>query len=97
MAGAISVVPLAILVFLHFLFTFTGDITAKAIVTLFAGFASMYYAFPLSSIIPNHIVFVLLASLLPPIIFPWIGYIAGYKNFDIFDIICKWLRIKPKV
>ena len=57
----------------------------------------MYYCWPMCNIFPNHIPEVFLTSLLPVTIIPGLGYIAGYKNFMLYDIVCRILRIKPRV
>lgn len=95
-SGLISAIPLLVLVILYLISLFNGNLSLRAASTLFTGFASMYYAFPLSGIIPNHITEIFLTSLIPTLLFPWLGYIAGYKNIVIFDKICQILRIKPQ-
>ncbi len=50
---------------------------------------NMYWAWPMRNIFPNHQAFFLPLGFVPMILIPWIGYIAGYKNFIVLDLLVK--------
>ncbi len=48
--------------------------------------ADMYWYWPLAGMFPNHQPLIMALAFLPMILFPWLGYIAGYKNFILSDV-----------
>ncbi len=48
--------------------------------------ADMYWFWPLAGIFPNHQPLIMALAFIPMILFPWLGYIAGYKNFILSDV-----------
>ena len=95
-AGLISSIPLIILLVLFFCFYATYQLRPMNVAALYTRIWSMYYCWPMCNIFPNHAIEVYCTSILPLVVFPYLGYIAGYKNFLISDIIYKFLRIKPQ-
>lgn len=93
LAGLISAVPMLILIIVYVACYDNVIISQSA--KLYARAIAMYYNWPMCNIFPNHTLEVLLSSLVGLIVFPMIGYIAGYKNFVISDKIYKALKIKP--
>ena len=96
-AGLISAIPLMLLISFYIFCLIKGYVNTSMFAILYTRIASMYYCWPMCNIFPNHILTVLLTSILPLTVIPCIGYVAGYKNIMIFDYICRILRIKPKV
>lgn len=47
--------------------------------------ANMYWTWPLAGIFKSHQLLIMILAYVPMILIPWIGYIAGYKNFILFD------------
>lgn len=97
LAGLISAVPLILLLAFYLYCMFSNYVHTLHLASLYTRIWSMYYCWPIYCIFPNHTLAVFFTSVLPLIIFPCLGYIAGYKNFLISDIIFKLLRIKPQV
>ena len=82
MAGAISIVPLAVLVgFFVYFFSISHEPWMN-LLKIIIRTVSMYYVHPMLNIIPNHPLFVMISALIVPVIIPMLGYIAGYKNFE---------------
>ena len=79
LAGLLSALPLLVLYVLY-LYTQSEKV--------YFGFwlANMYWTFPLSGAFPNHRLLVMSLVFLPMVLVPWIGYIAGYKNFLFSDV-----------
>ncbi|MBQ7034787.1 MAG: hypothetical protein IJN34_03520 [Clostridia bacterium] len=50
---------------------------------------NMYWTWPIASIFPNHQELAIPLGFIPMILIPWIGYIAGYKNFVVLDLLVK--------
>ena len=96
-AGAISAIPVLALIIIYFVALFIGNNALNQVSKLILSFVTMYFSWPLSGIFPNHSNEIVAATILPLVLVPSLGYIAGYKNFDLFDKICLILRIKPKV
>lgn len=89
-AGAISAIPVAIL-YVAFL------ITNALIVYSYFMIFNMYWTWPMANIFPNHRPLVMALAFLPMILIPWVGYIAGYKNFMISDVVVKlWKKYAEK-
>ncbi len=82
LAGAVSALPLLVIYILY-------RITNAGIIALYYMIANMYWTWPMGNIFPNHLPTVLALSFIPPVIIPWIGYIAGYKNFMVYDLAVK--------
>ncbi|MBQ8894174.1 MAG: hypothetical protein IJ043_07170 [Clostridia bacterium] len=81
-AGIISAVPLLILYMIY-------RTTGSGIVAVYFQLANMYWTWPMIKIFPNHLQLVMVLAFVPMVIIPWIGYIAGYKNFMVTDILLK--------
>lgn len=82
LSGLISSIPLMILIFIY-IFTRPSSILISETAKLYSRIICMYYSWPMCNIFPNHVTAVLLSSLIWLIVLPMIGYIAGYKNFDL--------------
>lgn len=95
-AGLISAVPLYILIITHIIANYMGASTVAQFSKLYTRMFSMYYNWPMCNIFPNHNIAVMLTSMLPVIIFPALGYIAGYKNIVISDKFFKLIGFSPK-
>ena len=80
-AGAVSIIPLLIFVSFYLYFYFINHEPWYNLLTIHIRTISMYYVHPMLNIIPNHPLFVMITSLLIPIIIPMLGYIAGFKNY----------------
>ena len=93
LAGFISAIPMIVLIIVYVVFYDNVFVSQSA--KLYARVIAMYYNWPMCNIFPNHTLEVLLSSLAGLIVFPMIGYIAGYKNFVISDKIYKALKITP--
>ncbi len=85
LAGLISAIPL-----LGFFIWFL--ISGAGIVAVYFMICDMYWTWPLSNIFPNHRLLVMCLAFLPIIVIPWIGYIAGYKNFLLSDVAMKFYK-----
>ena len=96
-AGVISSIPVIALIVVYFVALLMSNNALAQFSRLIFSFVTMYFSWPLSGIFPNHANEIIVASILPLTLVPSLGYVAGYKNFDIFDKICILLRIKPKV
>lgn len=77
-AGALSATPIMILYIIY-------KITGSGILGVYYMVANMYWTWPMINIFPNHQPLVMPLVVLPVVIIPWIGYIAGYHNFLITD------------
>lgn len=97
LAGLISAIPLILLICFYIYCLLSGFDSSLQFAKLYVRIFSMYYCWPMCNILPNHTLAVFLSSLIPMIIIPCAGYIAGYKNFLISDIIFKTLKVKPRV
>lgn len=95
LAGAISGIPLFALISVYIISLASNNIFLSETAKLYARIISMYYSWPMCNIFPNHILEVLLSSVIGVILFPTLGYIAGYKNIVISDKIYKLLKIQP--
>lgn len=96
-AGAISLLPLALLVAFYIFCVLKGFDSTMQFAKLYVRIFSMYYCWPMCNIFPNHTLAVFLTSFITPIIVPCLGYIAGYKNVMLSDAVFKALNIKPRV
>ena len=97
LAGIISSIPLMLLIAFYIYCVTSGFTASMQFAKLYVRIFSMYYCWPMCNIFPNHTLAVFLTSIIPLFVIPCAGYIAGYKNFMISDIVFKTLRIKPKV
>ena len=89
LAGLISAIPLYTLIIIYIVNVHLNNILLSAYAKLYTRIFSMYYNWPMCNIFPNHTIGVFLSSMIGVIIFPMLGYIAGYKNFVISDKIIK--------
>ncbi len=96
-AGVISAIPLYALIITHLIATLKSNIYLSEITKLYSRMLAMYYNWPMCNIFPNHDTEVLISSMLLVVIFPTLGYIAGYKNIVISDSITKFINSKTKV
>jgi len=64
-------------------------ITGAGVLGLYYMIANMYWTWPMINIYPNHQPFVMSLAFVPMVVIPWIGYIAGYKNFLLADLAVK--------
>ena len=79
--GAISAIPLLIVVLLYFF------VASQAWYGVF--FIDMYWVWPLRCIFPNHLYAVVLTAFIPMVFVPWVAYIAGFKNIMVSDWLIK--------
>ncbi len=91
-SGIISSIPLYSLVAIYIVSNNSGSIVIAQFSKLYTRIISMYYNWPMCNIFPNHITEVFLSSLIPLIIIPMIGYIAGYKGIYITDGFFRMLK-----
>ena len=88
-AGLISFLPLIILITIYLSYFFTNQIPWANFYKIIIRISSMYYNFPMCNLFPNHSPAVLISSIIPPLLVPMLGYIAGYKNFVISQYLFK--------
>lgn len=84
-SGAVAAIPLFVIYVLY-------RLTGAGIVAVYYMIADMYWTWPMSCMFPNHRQLVMLLAFVPMVLIPWIGYIAGYKNFMVSDVIMKYYR-----
>lgn len=77
-SGGVAAIPV---MFVYIFYRLTG----AGILEIYHMICSMYWSWPMRNIFPNHKQLVLLLGFVPMIIIPWLGYIAGYKNFWFTD------------
>ncbi len=77
-AGALSAAPLMILYIIY-------KALNAGILGVYYMVANMYWTWPMINIFPNHQPLVMPLVVIPMILIPWLGYIAGYKNFLLLD------------
>ncbi len=82
LAGVLAAIPL-------FGLYLSYRITGAGILALYYMITNMYWTWPMINIFPNHQPLVMALAFLPMIVIPWIGYIAGYKNFMVADLAVK--------
>lgn len=78
LGGVVAALPTAIF--------FVCCMIFKEILYLYYEILTMYWTWPLGNILlwkNPHLVMGL--AMVPTVLLPWIGYIAGYKNFSVFD------------
>lgn len=97
LAGLISAIPLYILILTYIVTNAFGNVGIAQFAKLYARVLAMYYNWPMCNIFPNHDIAVFLTSMIPVVIFPMIGYIAGYKNIMISDYIYKLFKIQKNI
>lgn len=81
-AGILSAVPVMVLYVIY-------KISGLGILGVYYMIANMYWTWPMINIFPNHQPTVMPLVALPLVIIPWLGYIAGYKNFMFTDLFMK--------
>lgn len=84
-AGLISFIPIIIMIILFIVFQSSDNVLLAQTFKLYTRMFSMYYNWPMCNIFPNHDIAVLVSSIIPAVLFPALGYIAGYKNVMISD------------
>lgn len=89
LAGLFSAIPLLIIYIIY-------KITNAGILAIYFMIANMFWTWPMSNIFPNHIQAVFISAFVPLIIIPWLGYIAGYRNFLFSDQFMKIYRYFKK-
>ncbi len=82
LAGILAAVPLFGLYVAY-------QITDAGILAFYYMIADMYWTWPMINMFPNHQPLVMALAFLPMIVIPWVGYIAGYKNFMVADLAAK--------
>ncbi len=82
LAGILSAVPLLVIYVIY-------RMTGAGIVAVYYMIANMYWTWPMSNIFPNHLQTVFALAFVPIVFIPWLGYIAGYKNFMVSDLAVK--------
>ncbi len=83
--GALSAFPLLLCYVFYFL-------TKARIVALYYMIFSMYWTWPMQNIFPHHLELVMTLVFIPLTAIPWVGYIAGYKNFLLTDLLMELFR-----
>lgn len=78
LAGLVSIFPLIGLLVAYLL-------SDNGILAFYYMIANMYWTWPLAGIFKSHQLLIMILAYLPMIVIPWIGYIAGYKNFILLD------------
>ena len=84
LSGLISAIPLIVLICIYIV-TRSSNVILSETAKLYSLIICMYYNWPMCNIFPNHVTAVLLSSIIGVVIFPMLGYIAGYKNFILRD------------
>ena len=82
LAGVISIIPLLIIISFFLYAYFIGNVPLTNTFTILLRISAMYYVYPMLNILPNHMLAVVLSSVIVPIVVPMLGYIAGYKNYE---------------
>lgn len=78
LAGGITTLPLVALLIVYIT-------TDNGIYALYYMIANMYWTWPLAGIFKSHQILIMALTYVPIVVIPWIGYIAGYKNFVLLD------------
>ena len=92
LSGLLSAIPLYLLIIIYIAFKTAGEAGRANLVRFFIKVISMYYNWPMCNIFPNHQTTVILTSMIWVIVFPMIGYIAGYKNFVLSDSVLEGIK-----
>jgi hypothetical protein len=82
LSGAISVIPLLIIIAFFVYFYVICHKPWMNLIKIILRSVATYYVFPMLNLFPNHSLGVILSSLIIPLVVPTLGYIAGYKNFE---------------
>ncbi len=82
LAGAISVIPILIIICFFVYFYAIGHQPWMNLIKIVLRSVATYYVFPMLNLFPNHSLAVVLSTLIAPLVVPMLGYIAGYKNFE---------------
>lgn len=85
LAGIISVLPL-LSVFLVYV------ISNRPEWALYYMVADMYWTWPLTGMFKSNQMLIMSLTFVPSVVIPWIGYIAGFKNFVVFEKILELYR-----
>ena len=96
-AGFISFIPVMIIIVIYLYYFYSNQIPWANFYKIIIRISSMYYNFPMCNLFPNHCPAVIMSSIIPPLFVPMLGYIAGYKNFVISNLIFKNKNQSPKV
>ena len=78
LAGILSIIPLLGL-FIYYV------VSKRPEWAFYYMIADMYWTWPLTGIFKSHQTLIMATTFLPSVIIPWIGYIAGYRNFLLID------------
>lgn len=85
LAGSVTILPLIALLIIY-------TSTNNGIYAFYYMIANMYWTWPLAGIFKSHQMLIMISTYLPMTLIPWIGYIAGYKNFILFDKVIELYR-----
>ena len=85
LAGVVSVLPLLGVLLFYV-------ISGREQWALYYMVADMYWTWPLSGIFKSHQMLIMSLTFVPSILIPWIGYIAGFNNFVVFDKVLEVYR-----
>ncbi len=85
LAGIISILPL-FAVFLVYI------ISKRPEWAFYYMLADMYWTWPLTGMFKSHQMLIMSLTFIPSVFIPWIGYIAGFKNFVLFEKIIDLYR-----
>ena len=85
LAGLIAAAPLLIV---YIIYKATGNGNAAFIFMM----SNMYWTWPLKGSFPNHQQLIMATAFVPMIALPWLGYIAGYKQFLFSDLVMKMYK-----
>lgn len=78
-SGFIAAIPLLI-------FYFVCLFSKLDILKFYYMTVNMYWTWPMSNLFPSNALLIMGLTFVPMILIPWLGYIAGYKNFLFTDL-----------
>lgn len=81
-SGLISIIPLLTLYIVCILIN-------AGILKFYYMVFNMYWTWPMTNLFPSHIDLMMGLTFIPMVLIPWLGYIAGYKNFVFSDYFIK--------
>ena len=85
LAGVLSILPLLCFYLVYFF-------SRKPELAFFYMVADMYWTWPLTGMFKSHQMLIMGTTFIPSVIIPWVGYIAGFKNFLVFDKVVEIYR-----
>ena len=85
LAGIVSVLPLLAILLVYV-------ISGRPDWALYYMVADMYWTWPLAGMFKSHQMLIMSLTFIPSILIPWIGYIAGFKNFIVLDKVLELYR-----